>query len=185
MQHVAELERQLKSLDDSIAMKQLNIEKIGGECEEAKKKAGELGVRYAKEFGESKKEQVVLDNKCRQCFNYRNEKHYKNISFDHFSDILHKEIMVYLRWLKLKLAPWKQKAERIINEVIETIKNVYPEATVNVVGSYYTGFYVPWSNFNFNVVAIDHSGTKIKPEEALDILSNEFGRKLDMLSQIK
>lgn len=51
-------------------------------------------------------------------------------------------------------------------------------------GSYYTKCFVPWSNFNFNVIAYDgHS--KVKPEEMMDRLVQEFSKKSDLLNQIK
>jgi hypothetical protein len=127
----------------------------------------------------------VVENKCNKCFLFRQETHYKNISFDHFSDILHREIMVYLHWLKSKVTVWQLKANRIIEEVQETILQTYPRAVVNVTGSYYTKCFVPWSNFNFNVSAVDSHGSKIKPEEMMDCLVTEFSRKSDMLNQIK
>ena len=145
-----------------------------------------MNAKYIKEVGDTaNKGQVVLDNKCKKCFIHRSEKHYKNISFDHFSEILHQEVLVYLKWLKSKLQTWSVKAERIINEVVDTIQQTYPGATVNITGSYHTKYYVPWSNFNFNVVAQDSSQNKVKPEEMMDRLVNEFSKKSNMLNQIK
>lgn len=93
--------------------------------------------------------------------------------------------MVYLHWLKSKVKVWQLKANRIIEEVQETILQTYPRAVVSVTGSYYTKCFVPWSNFNFSVSAVDSHGSKIKPEEMMDCLVTEFSRKSDMLNQIK
>lgn len=145
-----------------------------------------MNARYIKEVGDTaNKGQVVLDNKCKKCFIFRHEKNYKNISFDHFSEIFHQEVLVYLKWLKSKLQVWSHKAERIINEVVDTIQHTYPGATVNITGSYHTKCFVPWSNFNFNVVAQDMHQNKIKPEDMMDRLVQEFSKKSNMLNQIK
>lgn len=123
----------MKHIEEQIALKQKNIEAVDIENEEIKVKVDELNVKYIKEVGDhTNKDQVVLDNKCKKCFMFRNENHYKNISFDHFSEILHEEIMVYLKWLRMKIEVWNQKAEKIINEVIVTIKEAYADATVTL-----------------------------------------------------
>lgn len=85
----------------------------------------------------------------------------------------------------MKLQVWGHKADRIINEVVDTIMHTFPGATVTITGSYYTKNYVPWSNFNFNVVAQDAHQTKIKPEDMMDRLVTEFSKKSNMLNQIK
>lgn len=123
----------MKIVEEQIASKQKNIESVNIENEDIKVKVDELNIKYIKEVGDhTNKDQVVLDNKCKKCFMFRNENHYKNISFDHFSEILHEEIMVYLKWLRMKIQAWNHKAERIINEVIETIKEAYTDATVTL-----------------------------------------------------
>lgn len=182
----AELDKQLKMIEEKITAKQKAIEVASQETEEIKKKVADLNARYIKEVGDTaNKGQVVLDNKCKKCFMFRSEKYYKNISFDHFSEILHQEVLVYLKWLKMKLQVWSHKAERIINEVVDTIMHTFPGATVTITGSYHTKNYVPWSNFNFNVVAQDPHQNKIKPEDMMDRLVAEFSKKSNMLNQIK
>lgn len=183
---MAELEKKLKEIEEKITAKQQAIEAASQESEEIKKKVAELNNRYIKETGDTANQgQVVLDNKCKKCFISRNEKQYKNITFDHFSEILHQEVLVYLKWLRNKLTSWHQKAERIIEEVIDTIMQTFPGATVSLTGSYYTKCFVPWSNFNFNVVAHDSHQKQIKPEEMMDRLVTEFSKKSNMLNQIK
>lgn len=183
---LAELDKQLKAIEDKITAKQKAIETASQETEEIKKKVADLNARYIKEVGDTaNKGQVVLDNKCKKCFMFRSEQHYKNITFDHFSEILHQEVLVYLRWLKAKLDAWNHKAERIISEVVDTIMHTFPGATVSITGSYFTRNFVPWSNFNFNVVAQDPQQVKIKPEDMMDRLVTEFSKKSNMLNQIK
>lgn len=121
----------MAKLEAQIGEKQSSINRLTSENEETKKKVSALNARYLKDVGEqANKGQIVVENKCKKCFLFRNEPHYKNISFDHFSEILHKEIMVYLKWLKSKLDLWHHKAERIIREVEDTILQTYPAATV-------------------------------------------------------
>lgn len=185
---MADLEKRLKQLDEEIILKKKSIEKKTQDNQALKVKATDLQARYVKEFGEDKKDQIIINNKCSSCFLSKSEK-YKNINFEQFSDILHREISVYLGWLTNKLEAWKPKAETIIDEVVNTIKRAFPksnpEVQVTLVGSYKTGHFVPWSNFNFNVVAYDSNGRKIPPEEMMTTLAEDFSQKLNILSQIK
>jgi len=185
MQKYPDLEKQLKLLDEQIAQKKKAVDLLAAETDEVKKRTTELQAKYAKEFSDQPKEQVVLDNKCLQCFQFRHEQHYKSISFELFSDILHREIKAYLKWMQIKIEAWWPKAETLINEVNETIKKVYPEAKVSLVGSYFTGKFVPWSNFNFNVVVYNNGGIPLKPEDILETLLPEFKQKGEMLTTIK
>jgi len=184
---ISELEAKLKLLDEQIAAKKKSIERTTEDIKDIKKKTTEYSQKYKEQFGEQNKDQVVIENKCNNCFKSKNEKHYKTITFDHFSEILHQEIRHYLSWLNLKLEAWKPKAEKIIEEIITTIRTSFPNPDTNVIltGSYYTGYFVPWSNFNFSVNAVDLNGNKLKPEETMDVLVKEFSKKNELLSQIK
>lgn len=182
---LAQLEKRLKQLDDEIMASRSNIDKVKEETDDLKKKTNEVKTRCMKEFGDHKPPQV-LENKCGHCFKVKKEVNYKAIAFDHFSDILHCEIGVYIRYLSNKIKEWRPKAEKIIEEVTDTIKLKYPEASVNLTGSYYHEYFVPWSNFNFVVVAHDPVQRKlIDPETMLESLVSEFAKKSELLVQIK
>lgn len=174
-------------MDEQIAQKRKLIDRSSEELKETKKKAAELSAKYKEEFGERNKDQVVIENKCSACFKSKNEKHYKTISFDHFSDILHQEIRHYLSWLTDKIDRWKPKAEKIIQEVMDTVRLAFPnkDTKVTITGSYYTGYYVPWSNINFTVSAVDMNGNKVKPEEMMEVLVKKFSTKDQLLNKIK
>lgn len=182
---LAQLEKKLKQLDEEISASKINIEKVKEETDELKKKTVEVKTKCMKDFGDHKHPQV-LENKCNHCFKVKKEVNYKSIAFDHFADILHCEIGVYIRYLSNKIKEWRPKAEKIIEEVTDTIKFKYPEATVNLTGSYHHEHFVPWSNFNFMVVAMDPVQRKmVEPDTLLESLVQEFAKKNELLVQIK
>ena len=59
-------------MDEKIATKQKDIDSVVQETAEIKKRGEELHQKYTKEISEQNKDQIVIENKCKNCFLFRN-----------------------------------------------------------------------------------------------------------------
>lgn len=123
-----ELEKKLSSLDHQINSAEVRIESIGVECRVLFDRKNELSQKYKEEFGSERR--IIVPDGCDDCFKSKGDKSFKNLTFDDMSEVLTKDIELYLKWVDSKLDTLKETTLAVVDKIKECIQSVYEHSEV-------------------------------------------------------